>query len=62
MRTVLLLLHRVETQLRKNHPVMRHLDVAFVPVGSVVEGAKVGRPDELDVMVVFRCWRGRILI
>ncbi len=55
VRGVLSLLHDVEERLRHSpNSRLSKLDVAFVPVGSVVEGTRVGVTNEADFMVDFR--------
>ncbi len=58
VRTTLGFLQRLEAQLSRTSRLMKQLDVAFVPVGSMVEGSKIGLPNELDVMVLFRGLHG----
>ncbi len=53
VRAVLELMHRLEAKLNSPNANL-NLDVALLPVGSVVEGTKVGATDEADFMVFFR--------
>ncbi len=55
MGDVLKLVHDLEKAINddKTSP-LRGLDIAFKPVGSVTEGTRVGRTNEMDFMVFFR--------
>ncbi len=55
MAKVLTLMQDLEAALNaKDDSPLKGLDVAFRPVGSVTEGTRVGRTNEMDFMVFFR--------
>ncbi|CAM6053224.1 unnamed protein product [Sphagnum tenellum] len=47
------ILSLIERELRTNDSTLKHLNVAMLPIGSVVEATKIGRLNEIDCM--FHC-------